>query len=304
VSALWLAGGRQSRPAGITDRDHSPLYSEAVLARWERGRPPEVVATYRSPPEVAGPAVGHVFKGLSRDGDRWLACTERELVWFDDSGKPVDRLDHPWFNDVHHAVRHQGRVRVAVTGLDGVLEPESGRWWGPPIADRDWRRVDTRPHAVHPNHLFAHAGETWVTQFHAGEASSVTAGSALAVGAPRIHDGVVRDGRVWFTVVDGRLRGVSPADGTVDEIRMPGEHPMGWCRGLAPVPGGWAVGFTRLRATRWRHNLAWLRGTLRGDRTVTDQPTRVVVLEHGRVAEVLPVEALGLHALFAIEPGP
>jgi hypothetical protein len=141
-----------------------------------------------------------------------------------------------------------------------------------------------------------------VTQFHAGIAAEVDGNARLDVGSPRIHDGLVVADHVWFTRVDGVLIGVG--HGSREVIQVPGEQPLGWCRGLARWEDGWAVGFTRLRTTRWRHNLAWLKGTLRGDVHVGTRPTRVVLLDGRGRAQSQELEALGIDAVFAIESGP
>ena len=77
-----------------------------------------------------------------------------------------------------------------------------------------------------------------------------------------------------------------------------------WCRGLARWDGLWAVGFTRLRATRWRHNLAWAKGMLRGDVRVGSSPTRVVLTDGRQVQLSQTLESAGIDALFGIVPGP
>jgi hypothetical protein len=77
---------------------------------------------------------------------------------------------------------------------------------------------------------------------------------------------------------------------------------MGWCRGLAISEGVAWVGFSRLRATPWRHHLAWMRGALRGWQVATHRPTHVVgvdLLTGDRICD-WPVEASGLHAIFGV----
>ena len=293
-AAVWIAGGVQHRAAGLARTDNTRLYGEARLVRWVPGRPPEVVLRH------AGP--GAVFKGLERDGDRWLLALPDALLWADDTGRVVERADHPWLCDVHHAIRHEGEVLAACTGLDGVLAPKTGQWWGPPVADRDWRGVDTRPHALHPNRLFRWGGRLWVNRFHRATATEVGGEDRLDLGSDHLHDAVHHGGRLWFTRVDGHLVG---GPGDAPELRpLPGERPLGWCRGLARHDDGWVVGFTRLRATRWRRNLAWVRGQLRGRVDVPDQPTRLVWWrDDGRTASIV-LERTTLDAVFALCPGP
>jgi hypothetical protein len=62
------------------------------------------------------------------------------------------------------------------------------------------------------------------------------------------------------------------------------------------------VGFTRIRATRLRENLAWVRGRLRGRPVATRRPTRAVGVElgSGRVIAEVALAPAGLDAVFSI----
>ncbi len=315
MSGLWVVGGRQGRPAGVADRDHSPLYRDGVLARVDAASGEVVVVgAWRSSPEACGGAadrLGHALKGLARDGDRWLLVGERELLWVDDDGRLTDRFTHPWFNDLHDARRVDGALWIACSGLDCVLEVRGDDVLSHGVGasssfDRgvDWRTVSTRPHAIHPNHLFEHDGSVWVTRFQLGDACRVIGEGHLEVPADRLHDGLPLEGRVWFTAVDGRLIGLGGPP-TVTPIREAGTEPLGWCRGLAWHDDHWWVGMTRIRATRWRQNLAWLRGALRGTQEASKRPTRLlVVCRDGTVARTISLEPHGIDAIFAVVPGP
>jgi len=302
---LLLAAAHQARPAGVTDRDHEPLYDAGLLATPDR-----ILA------RLHGRGASHACKGLARDGDDVLACLEREVLRLspDDDGAYgiVERWSHPHLNDVHHAIRHNGALWVASTGADAVLEvrgtdvqthPLAG-----PLADGDLRTRSLKPHQVHPNHLFVWQNRVWVTRLHQGDAVVVgDPTQRLFVDEERIHDGVVHDGRVWFTTVDGRVVSVDGAGERQVFDLNDGRGPLGWCRGLAFHDGLLWVGFTRLRATRWRRNLAWVRGTLRGRVEVSDRPTRLVGVRladgpelWGEVVRTVDLEGLGVGAVFGL----
>lgn len=294
---LWIAGAHQSRPAGIADRDHEPLYDAALLATLDGIRGSTTTVDGRP---------GHALKGLSRTPEGLLGCTERELVWWTPEGAVARRWSHRWLNDVHHAIAHDGALWVASTGADAVLEVRgeavTPHLLGGPLPEGDLRGRSLKPHRVHPNHLFVWQDRVWVTRLHDGCATEVGGTGQLAVDAERIHDGVVHDGRVWFTTVDGRVVAVD-REGRREVLDLnDGQGPLGWCRGLAFADGLLWVGFTRLRATRWRHHLAWVRGRLRGRVEVSDRPTRVVGVEPatGRVVRSVDTEALGVDAVFGL----
>ena len=62
------------------------------------------------------------------------------------------------------------------------------------------------------------------------------------------------------------------------------------------------MGFTRLRATRSRQNVAWLRGWWRGVQHASTHPTRLVGVElaTGRLVAEVDLESWEIHALFGV----
>lgn len=300
------------RTAGVADRDHEPLYREARLVCLDTvtGRIEPVLAWISEGPWDPE-AVGHCFKGLRREGDELLLCTEREVLVAGLDGAVREVTSHPWFNDLHDAMRWGGRLYACSTGLDRVLVLEGDEVrrihrFGPlPLEDRDYRAVSTKPHAVHPNHLFTWEGSAWVTRFHPEDAVCLDEpGRRVRVGGPP-HDGLPWGDRLWFTTVDGRLVEVEPRTGGGRVHRIAGRRPLGWCRGLW-IEGDVAfVGFSRLRATTARRHLARLRGWWRGGRFDAREPTRVIAhrISTGETIASWDLEAMGVHAVFALAPG-
>ncbi len=310
---LFVVGGSQS-PATVRDRNHEHLYDAGILAVLDTDsgvldeRLRHVSTAWPHPPH------GQVFKGLSRDSANLVIVTEREVLDVASTGEILRCFSHPWFNDLHHAIRHEGRLYAVSSGLDGVVEiGDEARFHGRGHPEeRDYRTVSTKPHAWHPNHVFAFDDRLWMTRCHPGDAVALSPGDAdaapdrtLDLGPERIHDGFVRGDRVWFTRVDGHLieansQGISR---TIDLNRIEAlDEPLGWCRGLH-IDGNTAyVGFTRLRATRFVDRLAWVKGKLAGRPRRTRLPTRVAAydLEAERKLEEWDVEPAGLHAVFGI----
>ena len=257
------------------------------------------------------------------------------------------RRSHRLYNDVHHAIEYLGARYVVSTGLGAVLVHDDldadvhvhavGALPVPP--DGDHRRTPLRS-AAHPNHLFVHDDRVWVTRGGHGDAVSLEFTADRAPSRSRVtatpdvggrsasgpeflhrwpiadvvlHDGVVRPDGIWFTAVDGHLLRVDPERGQVDrEIRLDAMSsrapPLGWCRGLAFVDDLVWVGFTRLRATTLRRNLAWVRGLLRGQQHATPHPTRLVAYDLARGSEVIEVRTdaptVAMDAIFGLEAAP
>ena len=104
------------------------------------------------------------------------------------------------------------------------------------------------------------------------------------------------------------LIAIDPASGRSESIDLDaiegGAEPLGWCRGLHLHGDTAFVGFTRIRATRWRSHLAWVRGRLGNKPVATRLPTRVVAYDLARRVRIgsWVVEDVGIDALFGILP--
>jgi len=284
---VWVVGGTQGRAAGALHRDHSALYVDGVLAAVLDGELRRVRG-----------GLGRCIKG---------AAPAAEGLWVAGGGavrrvhdaQVVDVVRDPGFEDVHHAAVLGGRLHVASTGTDAVWSAETG-----------WTSVGGSAQRAHPNHLFAVAGRRFVTRGLRGDALGLDDGAVWPLAPVVVHDGVVRPDGVWFTSVDGALICVDPETGEVvrrvDLTAIDDRPaPLGWCRGLAFVDGIALVGFTRLRATRMRQRLAWVRGQLRGQQIASAHPTRVAAYDLGsgqKRGEVV-TEAAGLDAVFGLLPG-
>jgi hypothetical protein len=325
MNCLYVVGGRQKPGAtGRTPEWHlwgGGLIVEVDLARGEV-RP---CAEYVSPPEACAaeddPSI--VFKAGTLDGDRFYACTQTELLVYSvPDFRRVGYVSLPRFNDLHH-VRpgRDGTLLVANTGLDTVVEvtPEGAvrREWsvlGEDVWQRfsvevDYRRVaTTKPHHAHPNFVFEVRGEIWTTRFLQRDAICLTRpGWRIPLeGAPN-HDGEVLGDRVYFTSVDAH---VVIADAVtlrkerdVDLNAIAGDDaPLGWCRGLAVLDEDHvAVGFSRLRPTRFRENLRWLKHKLGGS-GLGLAPTRIVVfdLTRGKRCWEQDLEGAGMNIVFSV----
>jgi hypothetical protein len=328
TEALWVVGGEQRM--SFRNLDEWNKFRAGVVARVENGRA-EPVLTWVSPPEHCPDDLPSIlFKAATFEGDTAWLCTQTEVL---ECGLPsfsVRRvISLPCFNDLHHVTPGpDGTLFVAVTGLDAVAEITrdgelirlvsvlGGDPWERFSPDVDWRKVHTtKPHRAHPNYIFFVDGRPWVTRFEQRDAVPVDdpAGGCFRVGEESgIHDGAVHDGKLCFTSVDGHVVTFDLATGErtdldLNDIREPDDdRPLGWCRGVLPVGGGRAwVGFTRLRHTRLRQNLSWIRHGFRATEHHRGLPTRVALYDLEQPAKLreIDLEGAGLNAVFSIHPG-
>jgi hypothetical protein len=225
----------------------------------------------------------------------------------------------PRLNDVHHVrPMPSGNLLVANTGLDTVievtLEGDLVNEWNV-LGEATWERFDpavdyrriktTKPHRAHPNHVFLIGDEPWATRFEQRDAVSlIDPGRRIDIGLERIHDGVVYDGHVYFTTVDGKIAIADAATlKVVDMIDLAPLHPvgtrLGWCRGiLLDADGAW-VGFSRIRATKFRENVGWV---LRGfKRDLGTHIGRYDFAGRRSVSDIL-LEDVELGAVFSVMP--
>jgi hypothetical protein len=278
---------------------------------------------YTSPEETVPdelPAI--LFKSTTLRGNTLYACTSTEVMIYE---LPAFRLTTyislPFFNDLHHVYpTPQGTLLVMITGLDIVAEVTMGgellrHWdvmgedtWSIFSPDTDYRKIPTtKPHRAHANHIFQLGEETFVTRFHQRDAISLQyPGRKIEIGIQRPHDGFLFNGCLYFTTVDGHVVIVNPTtlkiERTYDlnkmsETATSGES-LGWCRGLLPLDERhvW-VGFTRVRPTKFRENLNWVRSQKRNHR-----PSHIALydLVNGSCLEEIETEPHGIGVVFAL----
>ncbi len=256
-------------------------YERALLLRLDTttGKV-ETLIEYESPDEcTAGKDASICFKAGSIYDKELYLCTSTEVLSFRLSDfSRTHRISLPCFNDLHHVWRKGDRTYIVSTGLDMVVTLDAqfrpveyvnvlGKDpWCRFSPSEDYRKfVTTKPHESHPNYIFELNHEIWVTRFEQRDAVCLAAPQKrIVIGGERVHDGFVIDDRVYFTTVDGTI---VVTDGRTQEIEDVFDinladdrpNPLGWCRGLH-IEGNTAyVGFSSLRSTPFRENLAWLK---------------------------------------------
>ncbi|HXO19174.1 MAG TPA: hypothetical protein VOA87_04530 [Thermoanaerobaculia bacterium] len=340
---LYVVGGEQR--VAYRSRPEWARYSAALVVRAAGGRL-ERVLEYASPPghRPAG-RPSQVFKAATVAGDTAYLCTQTEVLVCDFPGFAIRRvISHPCFNDLHHVTPGpEGRLYVAVTGLDAVAELDAegelvrlvnvlgeDPWerFSPVV---DYRLLPTtKPHRAHPNYVFFPFadGRPWVTRFEQGDACPLDGdGPRFAIGVARVHDGCVAGGDVLFTTVDGHLvrfdldggarrvldldvAAIGASGASVASGPSGARAPLGWCRGLLPLAGDRAwVGFTRLRYPGLRRNLSWLHHGFRTAGVHRTRPTRIALYdlaggERAAFLAEIDLEPVGMGAVFSLHASP
>jgi hypothetical protein len=326
TETIWIVGGEQ-RVLFYRPQEWAQ-YKRALVVKLENGRL-ERVLQYESPPEHCPDEMpSQVFKAATIEGDRAYLCTQTEVLVCDFPSFAIRRvISHPCFNDLHHvAPAPDGRLFVAVTGLDAVAELApggellrlvsvlGGSPWDRFSPTVDYRKVaTTKPHHAHPNYVFFLDGQPWVTRFQQRDAvpldGSANGRPPFEVGIQGIHDGHLVDGVLYFTTVDGCVVRFDVATGEktaldLNTLRQPDDdRPLGWCRGVLPAGGNRAwVGFSRIRYTTLRRNLSWIRHGFRESEDHRQHPTRIALYDLARPAllDEVDLEPVDMGAVFSI----
>lgn len=325
VTRLYVAGGQQRtlRPLNASMDDWYEYQRGVMLELDTATGQANLVVDYVSPADacpIEDPAI--LFKSGTLVGDLLYTCTQTEvLVYRVPSFDRVAYVSLPMFNDVHHVrPTPEGNLLVANTGLDTVVElTVSGEVvrntnvlgddpWQRFARDVDYRRIKTtKPHLAHPNHVFYIGDEPWATRFQQKDAVSlVDPTRRIEIGLERVHDGLVHEGHVYFTTVDGK---VAIADTkSLDIVRIldlteahPADMLLGWARSLFIDGDHVWVGFSRIRPTKIRENVGWV---LRGLKRDFGTHVGCYDLRTGISVAQVAVEQFGLSAIFGIYPAP
>ena len=327
TGTIWVVGGEQ-RVQFYKPREWAQ-FRRALVLRVDKDGRVERALEYESPPEHCPEGCpSHVFKSATFQGDTAYLCTQTEVLICDLPDLRVRRvISLPCFNDLHHvAPAPDGRLFVAVTGLDAVAElsPEGellslvsvlgGSPWDRFSPSVDYRKVPTtKPHRAHPNFVFFLDGLPWVTRFNQRDAIPV---SGILNGRPPfevgkeegIHDGHLEGDEIYFTSVRGCVIRFDLKTGRktlsdLNSLNAPGDdRPLGWCRGILPQEKGTWIGFSRLRYTTLRRNLSWIRHGFRETEHHRERPTRIALydLDQSALLRQIDLEAAGMGAVFSI----
>ena len=323
MDRLYALGARQ-RKLLLKKEEEWNLYESALILELDplTGNARTCVE-YSSPPEVRPHEHSSViFKAGTVVGNTLYACTATEVLIFSlPEFRRIGYVSLPLLNDVHHVVpSSDGQLLVVNTGLDMVIKVSLqgeilAEWpvldevlWSRFSRDTDYRKVEsTKPHQSHPNFVFELNGQTWVTRFRQRDAICLDDPAKridIAVQSP--HDGLVSGDRIYFTTVDGRIvianSRTLEVEETVDLKQINGsEALLGWCRGVLPLDERrvW-VGFTRVRKTRFRENVLWVRDIFRPG--MLERPTHLALYDivDRRCLQEFDLEQHGMNIVFSI----
>lgn len=322
MEPMYIAGGRQRalRPLSAGNQDWNGFDQALIIQLSPETGEWKKALKYISPPQVVAEQDPAILFQAGHIRDRELViCTQTEVMIYRlPDFKCLWYLSLPGFNDLHHArFAPNGNVLVANAGLEMVIELSRNgeivrEWnvlgklpWADYRRDHDYRKVSTKPHHAHPNHLFCIDDEIWATRFHQGDALCLTdPRKRIPLSTERIHDGAVYDGFVYFTTVTGQIIVANPRTLRVVEtidlntLHEPGLL-LGWCRGLKIHQGSLWVGFSRIRPTKFRENISWV---MRGFKRAL--PTHVACYDLQNLRRVMDIdlEPMGLGAVYSIFP--
>jgi hypothetical protein len=322
---LYVTGGHQRFRVFKTEREWN-LYDKALILRVDtENMTAETQVEYVTPPQscAADELPSILFKSGTLCGRELYLCTSTEVLIYEvPDFRQIGYVSLPSFNDLHHVYRApNGHLLVANTGLDMVVEfTREGRiireWnvlggdpWQRFSRDVDYRRkASTKPHLSHPNFVFQNGEDYWVTRGHQGDAICLTqANRQVKLTSVTPHDGLVYHGRIYFTTVDGTIVIVNQETMKVDQvvdlktIDNESRALLGWCRGLLPVNENliW-VGFTRVRKTKFKENLNWVKHVFHD----WEKPTHIALydIQARKCLNDIDLEPYGLNILFEIFP--
>lgn len=328
VSTYYVTGGAQRKK--VKDYIEWFSYGEASIFEVDPAQGTvEKRVSYLTPDEIRpeDEKANIVFKAGSLHGDRLFVCTQTEvLIYSLPDFAQVGYVTHPWLNDAHHVrVNAAGNLEIANTGLDMMLElTESGEVvrdvsvvpdediWDRFDRDVDYRRVTTtKPHHAHPNYVFEAGGQLWISRFVQKDILCLTDPSKrIEVGVEKVHDGNIHNGLVYLTTVDGHVAVADPEAGRLVKVydlnaMTDTNKTLGWCRGLHVLDDTKVVvGFSRLRPSKFRENVQWVKFQIGKRESAGKLPTRIAQydLEAGRMEWTVDLEKHGLNAVFSILP--
>lgn len=290
---------------------------EILELDWDSGVVTQKIR-YTSPEEYLNPSM--MFKGAQIYGNKLNVVSNTELVTYDIENWNVERVfSDSTFNDLHGVMEEDGLFWVVNTGLEIIQQLDvSGsvlnEWnfsgvntWERFDQTKDYRKIgSTKPHDMHINHIFKAGGDYFVTRMLQKDAVGLDDQSKrfnIEVGNP--HDGVVSNGRVYFTTTNGHMVVFDEISReliykvNLNDILAESEFQSGgWCRGVVPISKDRViVGFTQLRHTKFKEFVSWAKKL--GN---NDAPTRLLEFDLSKqkaVKEVVYPSDSGI-AIFSV----
>ncbi len=323
MQELYVVGGQEKKNAASQMKDWHHQHLKGIVLQVD----PETDNTdhcldYISPVEVrAGVDAAVLFKSATvQDGKIYLCTPTEVLIYSLPDFKQVGYVSLPCFNDVHHVrPTPEGNLIIANTGLDMVvvvsLQGDVLREWNT-MGQDPWERfskdvdyrhvISTQPHQSHPNNVFYIGEDIWVTRFKQKDALCLTQPDRrIPIDVQRVHDGYVHGESVYFTTVNGFIVVAGLETLKIKETYNLAEfskgdphHVLGWCRGLHVLDDDLiAVGFSRLRPTRFAENVRWAKYYMGMRKDVGPMPTRVAIydLKKHLLCWEMPLEDLGVN---------
>ncbi len=257
----------------------------------------------------------------------WLP-TDTEVGFYSYPDLELKRsFSYPFFHNIHHINVIDGEIFVVSTGLDMVirfdlesLQPlqfmnaEGKDAWFRFSPKVDYRKIhSTRPHDSHPNYVFKNGDCYWVTRCTQEDAvclSDVSRRIDISRGRNiSVHDGVLHDGLLYFTTVDGIVVVADPESGKiVEDINLldfePRRTVKGWCRGLMFDGDVAYIAYSRLRATRNKGKIAWINNFVSRDQGARYATVAAYDLKRRKKLDEWVFGEDLIHAIYTVLPEP
>ncbi len=263
------------------------------------------------------------------EGDKlWLATDTEIRLYLYPSLVLLKTFSHPCFHNIHAVAVRGDELYVTSTGLDMVvvlnkhdgsvveyLNAEGKPAWHRFSPDTDYRKHhSTRPHDAHPNYVFWIDNEPWVTRCTQEDAVMLSdTDKRIDISGPKkpisVHDGIVRDGKIFFTAVDGAIVVADTKTRqiieTIQITSLKGYGGLrGWCRGLY-IEGDIAyTGFSRLRKTRRIEKIEWVKRLLQRGEAVEECSVLAIDLKQRKILADYRIPAGMADAIYSILPEP
>ena len=326
MEKVLITGGRL-RPDAYELGD-GKYYQEAILALVDlhTGTVQTLISKKEGNQHYPAEHPNLQFTAACLDDDTlWLPTDTEVLAYRLPDMVHITTYSHPSFQNIHSVAIYGDELAVTSTGLDNVviLDKQTGDIkrivntegkdpWHRFDKGTDYRLVHTtKPHDSHPNFTFKHNDEIWVTRCTQEDAVCLSdLNKRINISGDdciSVHDGIVSEGHVYFTRVDGFIVKASLDSQTVvEQIDIfANDEKMrvkGWCRGLHLDGDLCYIGFSKLRKTRLKQKLKYLAQGQFNKAKVQNAAVVVFNLKTRRVEQVISTTDMPLDSIYTVLP--